>query len=88
MITQKSQSTARPPEWDTDSSPAVVYHNVDVAEVPASEDTPAMYNYTQEVYTRQEYAEHLGLRNELRTDGIEATLEQIQISYLRGVESA
>lgn len=59
-----SESTVKPPEWDKNSSPTVVYHNVDIVEVPAAEDKPKMYSYTVEEYTRTEYLEHEN--NELR----------------------
>ena len=53
----KSASTERPPEWDTTSSPGVVYHNYNVTEVPATEENPLMYEYEVEQYTRMEYLE-------------------------------
>lgn len=53
----KSASTERPPEWDTTSSPEVVYHNCNVTEVPATEENPLMYEYEVEQYTRMEYLE-------------------------------
>lgn len=53
----KSASTERPPEWDTTSSPEVVYHNYNVTEVPATEENPLMYEYEVEQYTRMEYLE-------------------------------
>lgn len=53
----KSASTEKPPEWDTTSSPEVVYHNYNVTEVPATEENPLMYEYEVEQYTRMEYLE-------------------------------
>lgn len=55
MKTYKSSSTQRPPEWDRNSSPTRVYHNFNVEEVPATEDTPVMYRYDVEEYTPEEY---------------------------------
>jgi len=56
--TYKSASTQRPPEWDTDSSPDSVYHNYNVVEVPATDESPLMYEYDVDKYTRVEYLEH------------------------------
>lgn len=50
-----SSSTVRPPEWDTKSSPHVVYHNYNVAMDPATKDIPSLYKYDVEEYTREEY---------------------------------
>lgn len=58
MVKYTSESTIKPPEWDKDSSPTVVYHNIDIVEVPAAEDRPKMYAYTVEEYTRAEYLEY------------------------------
>ena len=74
MKIQKSQSTVRPPEWDTTSSAVVVYHNTDVEEQPATEDMPKMYSYTQEVYTREEYAQMIAQDNTQRIGLAEAAI--------------
>lgn len=87
MIVKKSQSTTRPPEWDADSSPAVVYHNFDVVEVPTGEDTPAMYDYTQEVYTRQEYAEYLARMSEAHAAELEEQLTETQLALCDSYEA-
>ena len=74
MRVQKSQSTVKPLEWDTTSSAVVVYHNTDVEEQPATEDLPKMYNYTQEVYTREEYAQLMAQDNAQRIGLAEAAI--------------
>ena len=51
----KSESTDRPAAWDVTTSPSTVYHNFNVEEVPATDDTPARFVYDQEQYTRAEY---------------------------------
>lgn len=63
MKIMQSQSTVRPPEWDLTSSRAMVYHNINITEQPATEDTPRMYNYTVEVYTREEYRDIVPAQN-------------------------
>lgn len=59
MKNYKSESTVRPQEWDKTSSPDRVYHNENVVEVPATEETPVMYKYDVTEYTTQEYIEYL-----------------------------
>lgn len=56
----KSESTVRPQEWDTTSSETTVYHNYNVAELPAQAGTkgPLLYQYDQQQLTRQEYLEY------------------------------
>lgn len=60
----KSASTERPPEWDTTSSPEVVYHNYNVTEVPATDENPPMFEYEVDRYTRMEYLEHEAAKQE------------------------
>ncbi|MEG2617749.1 MAG: hypothetical protein RR998_08300 [Oscillospiraceae bacterium] len=74
MKISKTESTERPPEWDLDSSPDVVYHNTDVEEIPATEDRPPMYGYTQEEYTRLEYAQQQAEANAARCDYLEMAI--------------
>ena len=70
----KSASTERPPEWDTTSSPEVVYHNYNVVEVPATEENPLMYEYEVDHYTRMEYLE---MRNAENTEALEMILSGV-----------
>lgn len=70
----QSQSTERPPEWDTQSSPVTVYHNIDIVEVPPTEDEPRRYNYTQEVYTPAEYQSKMAREAAARLDNAEAAI--------------
>ena len=74
MKTVKSQSTTRPPEWDTESSPEVVYHNFDVEEVAQTEEAPAMFDYTQEQYSRLEYAQKQAQDAAGRADALETAM--------------
>ena len=55
MVTYKSTSTIKPAEWDTDSSNIYVFNNVDIEEIPATEETPLSYKYTVYQYTKDEY---------------------------------
>jgi hypothetical protein len=55
MKNYKSQSTEQPNEWDLTSSEMCVYKNTNIVESQATEDTPKMYNYDVEEYTRYEY---------------------------------
>ena len=64
MKNYKSASTERPPEWDTTSSPETVYHNYNVAEVPATEEKTHMFEYEVDQYTRMEYLEHEAAKQE------------------------
>ena len=74
MTVKKSQSTNCPAEWDTESSPETVYHNFDVVRIPAHDDTPVMFEYTQEVDTRAEYVEYINRDNAERLDLAEAAI--------------
>lgn len=70
----QSQSTERPPEWDTQSSPTTVYHNTEIEVKPATADAPQMYNYRQEVYTRAEYQAKMARDAAARLDNAEAAI--------------
>ena len=70
----KSASTERPPEWDTTSSPEVVYHNYNVVEVLATEEKPLLYEYEVDHYTRMEYLE---MRNTENTEALEMILSGV-----------
>lgn len=74
MYIVQSQSTERPPEWDTQSSPTTVYHNIDIVEVPDTEEEPRRYNYTQEVYTPAEYQVKMAQDTATRLDNAEAAI--------------
>lgn len=74
MKTLISQSTVRPPEWDTTSSSTTVYHNYNIVEVPGDEDTPTMFNYDQDVYTREEYNQQLAADTAARVSLAEAAI--------------
>lgn len=58
MVNYKSSSTIKPNEWDFDSSKYKVFHNTNIIEIPATEDTPLMYSYEVEEYARVEYLEY------------------------------
>ena len=77
MKKQTSQSTVRPDEWDTTSSQTVVYHNYDIVEVPATEDMPLMYNYNQDVYSRDEYLQYVTTDVATRISLAEAAILEI-----------
>lgn len=79
-----SESTVKPLEWDKTSSDAVVYHNTDIVEVPASEDTPRMYSYIVEEYTRSEYLEY---ENENLQQSVNALWDELDAAYQEGVDS-
>lgn len=70
----KSASTERPPEWDTTSSPEVVYHNYNIVEVPATDENPLMFEYEVDQYTRMEYLE---MRNAENTEALELILSGV-----------
>ena len=55
MKTYKSSSTERPVEWDKASSPHKIYHNYNVVQLPATEDSPPMYQYDVDEYEPLEY---------------------------------
>ena len=55
MKTYKSMSATVPIEWDVDSSKTCIYHNYNVASIPATEDLPEMYRYMVDEYTKEEY---------------------------------
>ena len=55
MKTYKSMSATVPIEWDVDSSRACVYHNYNVLATPPTEDSPEMYEYMVDEYTKEEY---------------------------------
>lgn len=74
MNVLQSQSTERPPEWDTQSSPTTVYHNIDIVEVPPTDDEPLRYNYTQEVYTPAEYQAKMAREANKRLDNAEVAI--------------
>lgn len=74
MYIAQSQSTERPQEWDTQSSPATVYHNIDIVEVPATEQEPRRYNYTQEVYSPTEYQMMIAQDTATRLNNAEAAI--------------
>lgn len=74
MNVLQSQSTVRPLEWDTESSPTTVYHNTEIETQPATADTPQMYNYRQEAYTMQEYAQLMTQDAAQRLDLAEAAI--------------
>lgn len=59
MKKQKSRSTLRPPEWDKDSSPHVVYHRENIVEIQASGDDPTYYEYDETEYTRDEFVNEI-----------------------------
>lgn len=84
MKTLTSQSTANPPEWDTDSSPDIIYHNTNAVLFPATDDAPAMYGYTQEQYTPGEYSAYL--RDKLISE-IEETQDNIMLALTAMYES-
>ena len=71
MKRYKSESTVMPSEWDKTSSENVVYHNTEIAAVPATEDKPQMYAYTVEEFTRSEFLEY---ENEQLRQTIDALL--------------
>lgn len=79
-----SESTVKPPEWDKTSSDAVVYHNTDIVEVPASEEKPRMYTYIVEEYTRSEYLEY---ENENLQQSVNALWDELDAAYQEGVDS-
>lgn len=58
MLLYKSSSAIKPIEWDLNSSKNKVYHNINIQEIPATDDTPLMYSYEVEEYTRMEYLEY------------------------------
>lgn len=58
MKSYQSQSTVQPEEWDKTSSPDKVYHHTNVTEVPATDESPVMYQYDVEEYSRLEYLEY------------------------------
>jgi len=62
-----SSSTVPPVEWDKTSAPGIVYHNKNVVEVPATEDSPTMYHYDVDEY---ELAEYVDLQDE-KISGLE-----------------
>ena len=56
------------------SSAVVVYHNTEVEEQPAAGDLPKMYNFTQTVYTREEYADMVAQDTAQRIELAEAAI--------------
>lgn len=68
-----SSSTVRPLEWDK-SSGTKIYHNFNVVEVPASDDTPIMYHYDVEEYDTQEYMDS----QDKRIQSLEADNESLK----------
>ena len=55
MKTYKSMSAIVPNEWEVDSSRTCVYHNYNVLVIPPTEDSPEMYEYTVDEYTKEEH---------------------------------
>lgn len=42
----------------------MVYHNYNIAEVPATDENPPMFEYEVDQYTRMEYLEHEAAKQE------------------------
>jgi len=55
MKTYKSMSATVPIGWDVDSSKTCIYHNYNVVSIPATEESPEMYEYMVDEYTKEEY---------------------------------
>lgn len=51
-----------------------MYHNTEIEVKPATADAPQMYNYRQEVYTMQEYAQLMTQDAAQRLDLAEAAI--------------
>jgi len=65
-----------PQEWDKTSSEQYVYHNHNVTEIEATEDTPKQYFYEVEQYTNKEY---IALMDNMVKDNTDAICELAEI---------
>ena len=69
MKIYKAESAVRPAEWELDKSANHIYHNTDITEVPATEEAPAMFEYTVTEYSAREYmALQYDANEQLRAD--------------------
>jgi len=77
MIVKRAESAVRPAEWDLESSEIYVYHNVNVVEIPATEERDAMFEYDVEQYTNKEY-------NTLKQTEQDTAIDDLMIAILEG----
>ena len=70
MKQYKSQSSIPPQERDTTSSETTVYLNTNIVEIPATKDSPLMYNYDVAEYTKGEYEKKLDKDRIVELEGI------------------
>lgn len=76
MKIYKSESAERPQAWDKTSCPNCVYHNTNIVEVPATDETPKMYQYDVEEYTNKEY---INLMDDIVAENTDAIIELAEI---------
>ena len=72
----KSESSIRPLTWDNTSSKDCVYHNTNIVEIPAKEDTPIMFSYDVTEYSNKEYINYM---DDIVSENTDAIIELAEI---------